>query len=113
MRGIASGIGSLSVILVLGCTLFACGTNVELTPEVQAHLAEYENLIDTYQARFAEARGNPAKFADVADAYSEEAKQWMSRWSTVAPNPSDEEGKAIKASIDKLNKRAVHMLKGS
>jgi len=101
------------IVLLLILPLLGCGGEVELRPEIQSHLDEYEQLIDSYQPKFAGARGNQATYAQVADAYSREARAWMERWSTIAPNPSDEEGKAITAQIDRLNQRAVRMLQGS
>lgn len=99
--------------LILASLLVGCGGGVELRPEIQSHLDEYEQLIESYQPRFAGARGNQSAYAQVADAYSLEARAWMERWSTIAPNPSEEEGEAIKAQIDRLNQRAVRMLQGS
>ena len=113
MKAIGSKLLCCFVILMLSCTLFACGSDVELRPELQAHLDEYEHLIDTYQAKFAGVRGNPPAFADVADAYSAEVKAWATKLDTVAPTMSDEEGRAVKARIDSLNKRAVRMLSGN
>jgi len=113
MKAIGSKLLSCSVIVILSCTLFACGNDAELRPELQAQLDEYENLIETYQPKFAEARGNPPAFADISDAYSEDVKAWMTKWETVAPTLSDEEGGAVRARIDSLNRRAVRMLKGT
>jgi len=112
MKAIGSRLPFLSIILILTGTLFACGGTVELTPELQAQLDEYENLIETFEPQFADARGDTAKFADVADSYSQRVQAWMTKWSSVAPTLSDEEGKAVRASVDRLNRRAKRMLQG-
>jgi hypothetical protein len=95
------------VIVILSCALLACGNDVELRPELQAQLDEYENLIEEYQTKFVGARGNPPAFKDVADAYSRDVKSWMAKWDTLAPTLSQEESKAVKARIDALNKRVA------
>ena len=92
--------------------LVSCGQQVELEPELQAHVDEYEALIRTYEAKFAEARSDPAKLAEVADSYSREVKAWIGRWANDTPDFSDEEGRVIKAHIDRLNERAEKMLRG-
>jgi hypothetical protein len=99
-------------ILVLGSVLVGCGGKVELAPEIEAHLQEYENLIASYEEKFANAAGDPTDFARVSASYTEKAKAWMSKWKTVAPDLSEKEGKALKARIDKLNERALRMLGG-
>lgn len=101
---------SAAIVLVV-CACGGGGT--ELSPELTAQLDEYENLIDEFEPKFAAAKDSPSEFAKVADSYSQKTLAWMGKWETVAPNPSDEEGKAIKARIDKLNKRAERMLRGS
>ena len=95
MRAIGSKVLCASVILILTVTLSACGSEVELAPELQAQLDEYENLIDTFEPKFRAVRGDTAKFSDVADSYSQRVQAWMSEWSTVAPNLSDEEGLTV------------------
>ena len=104
---------AMLVILTVACTLLACGGEVQLRPELQAQLDDYENLIQTYQTKFDGVQSDPPAFKRVADDYSREIKAWMSQWETVAPNLSDEEGKAVKARIDSLNQRAVRMLQGA
>lgn len=99
-------------ILLAACALLGCAGEVELRPELKAHLDEYESLIDAFEPKFANARADQAEFAKVAKAYSKEAKDWMSRWSSVAPEMSDAEGKAVKANINRLNRRAEKMLRG-
>jgi hypothetical protein len=102
----------VAAVVVIACTLLACSEPVELRPEIEAHLEKYESLIDTYEPKFAAARRSQAELRKVSDTYSKEAKAWMSEWRQVAPKLSDEEGKAIKARINKLNQRAVRMLQG-
>jgi hypothetical protein len=110
MRGTPRQLWSLLAVCGLAWTLVSCSGQVELRPELQAHLDEYEGLIETYEVKLAEVRSDPPKFAKVASSYSREVKTWMGQWDTEAPNMSDEEGRAVKAQIDRLNKRAARML---
>ena len=99
--------------VLLGAVLLVCacgGESADLGPEITAHLEEYESLIKEFEPRFAAVRNDPPAFAKVADDYKQKTQAWMSRWEKVAPNPSDEEGRAIKARINRLNQRAVSML---
>jgi len=102
--------------VLVGVALFigACGGGgAELNPEIKAHLGAYENLIEKFEPRFDTVRNNPPEFAKVANSYKQETQAWMNEWKTVAPNLSDEQGRAIKAAIDKLNRRAERMLTGA
>jgi len=91
----------------------ACGGGAELSPEINAHLGEYEQLIEEFEPKFDRVRSDPPEFAKVAESYKRETQAWMNELSTVAPDLSDEEGRAIKATIEKLNRRAVKMLTGA
>ncbi len=107
--------GTLKAFICLGAVVLACacgGADASLDPEIASHLDQYEHLIAEFEPRFAAVRNNPPEFAKVANSYAEVTQAWMSRWETVAPNPSEEEGRAIKARIDKLNRRAEKMLTG-
>ena len=98
-------------VLILACSLLACGAT-ELRPELQAHVDKYERLIETYEVKFAAVRGDHPQFAKVSDSYAEELQVWLKEFDTVAPTMSDTESLAVKARIDKLNRRAERMLMG-
>lgn len=99
--------------LALAFALLGCGGQAELSPEIEAHLAEYETLIVSFQPKFDDVRGDRPAFARVADSYGKQAKAWLDGWQTVSPNPTEAEGKAIQARITQLNRRAERMLRGN
>ncbi len=106
---------TLKALICLGAAVLACacgGGGASLDPEIASHLDQYENLIAEFEPRFAAVRNNQPEFAKVANSYAEATQAWMSRWETVAPNPTEEEGRAITTRIDKLNRRAEKMLTG-
>lgn len=97
--------------LALALLLSACGGGeAELRPELEAHLAEYESLIDEYTDRFEDAAGNMSEFMGVAEDYSTDVLSWMSEWERVAPNMTEEEGRAVQKRIEALNQRAERMM---
>ena len=101
-------------IVLATCALFvgACAGSVELSPEAAAHLGEYEKLIEEFEPKFHQVRNDPPAFAKVAESYRQQAQVWIEEWATVAPDLSDDEGKAIQAALNKLNQRATKMLTG-
>ncbi len=110
MKDVPRRLLAVLALFALVPLLPSCDWQVELRPELRSHLAEYEALIEEYEARFAAVGSDRPKFAKVSEAYSKEVKAWLSEWDTVAPNMSDEEGRAVKAQVDRLNKRATRML---
>ena len=107
--------GTLKTIGLVACTMLvcACSSSAELSPEMAAHLGEYEQLIEDYESKFDKVRNDPPAFAKVAESYRQQAQAWIDEWVTVAPDLSDDEGKAIQAAIAKLNRRATKMLTGT
>ena len=69
--------------------------------------------IEDYESKFDKVRNDPPAFAKVAESYRQQAQAWIDEWVTVAPDLSDDEGKAIQAAIAKLNRRATKMLTGT
>ncbi len=102
-------------IVLVACTLLvcACSGSAELSPEMAAHLGKYEQLIEEYESQFDKVRSDPPAFAKVAESYRQQAQAWIEKWATVAPDLSDDEGKAIQAALNKLNRRATKMLTGA
>jgi len=98
--------------MVVGCTLLlcSCGGSVELRPEIATHLDGYEQLIEEFESKFDAVRNDPPAFAKVAESYRQKTETWMNELTDIAPDISDDEGKAIGAAVDKLNKRAIKML---
>jgi hypothetical protein len=109
-----SSIARATILVCAALFLGACGgSSADLSPEIAAHLSEYEVLIEQFEPKFATVRNDPSKFAGVADSYSREAQAWLSKWDSVAPDLSDEEARAVKSAIKKLNRRAKKMLTGA
>ena len=99
----------IALILVLG----ACAGETELSPEIAAHLNAYEELIEKFEPEFDRVRNDPPRFAQVAETWRTQSEDWINQWGKVAPDLSEKEGKAIQASLNKLNRRAMKMLTGS
>jgi hypothetical protein len=111
MKTIRSRFVSFFTMLIVGCALFACGGD-KLKPEHQALVDKYERLIETYEPKFAAVGGDEAQLDKVSDSWAKELELWLREFKAVAPTLSDSEGLAIKASIDKLNRRADKMFMG-
>ena len=107
---------SISRTTVLVCVVLCtcvCGGGAKLSPEIEAHLGVYEQLIGEFEPKFEAVRNNPPEFAKVADSYKQKTDAWMNTLGTVTSDLSDAEGRTFKAGIDKLNRRAVKMLTGA
>ena len=67
-------------------------------------------MIEEFESKFDAVRNDPPAFAKVAESYRQKTETWMNELTDIAPDISDDEGKAISAAVDKLNKRATKML---
>lgn len=104
---------AVSVLVCLALLTCACGSgSADLSPDVAAHLDAYERLIEQFEPKFDTVRNDPPQFATVSASYTRQTKAWIDDWSNIAPDLSEDEGRAVESIVKKLNRRAEKMLTG-